>query len=92
MCCAAFGIRPRDPPGIILSEAPRSNEGTVIAVGPGFRTQDGTLLPMNVAVGDSVYLPEYGGVKVNGESTEEDGEYTIYREDELLGTLGADEV
>lgn len=77
--------------GIILSEAPRSNEGVVLAVGPGFRTQDGNLLPMNVAVGDTVYLPEYGGVKVNGEGAKEDGEFTIYREDELLGTLTPEE-
>ena len=63
----------------------------MIAVGPGFRTQDGTLLPMNVAVGDKVYLPEYGGVKVNAEQAEGDGDYTIYREDELLGTLSQEE-
>ncbi len=74
--------------GIILGEAIRTNDGDVIAVGPGFRTQDGNLLPMNVAVGDKVYLPEYGGVKIGGENTKrEDGEYVIYREDELLGTL-----
>lgn len=46
---------------------------------------------MNVAVGDKVYLPEYGGVKVNAERTEDDGEYTIYREDELLGTLSQED-
>ena len=74
-----------------MSQAPRTNEGTVIAVGPGFRTQDGTLLPMNVAVGDKVYLPEYGGVKVNGDADESDGEYTIFREDELLGQLTPDD-
>ena len=74
--------------GIILSEAPRSNEGVVLAVGPGLRGPEGNLFPMNVAVGDKVYLPEYGGVRVNGEgSSDQDGEYTIYREDELLGTL-----
>ena len=47
---------------------------------------------MNVNIGDLVYLPDYGGVKLNADSSEGDGEYTLYREDELLGTLSPDEV
>jgi hypothetical protein len=44
---------------------------------------------MNVAVGDTVYLPEYGGVKIQGAQNggREEDEYTLYREDELLGTM-----
>ena len=62
----------------------------MLAIGPGLRGPDGTLFPMNVSVADKVYLPEYGGVRVNGEGNEADGEYTIYREDELLGTMSND--
>ena len=39
--------------GIILSEAPRTNEGTVLAVGPGERGQDGTIMPMSLKEGNT---------------------------------------
>lgn len=50
-------------------------------MGAGARGQDGTLYPMNVAVGDKVLLPEYGGTTV----TIDDEEVTLYKEMELLG-------
>ena len=78
--------------GIILGEPPKNNEGKVVAVGPGLRDHEGAVVPMNVNIGDLVYLPDYGGVKLNADSQEGDGEYTLYREDELLGTLSPDEV
>jgi chaperonin GroES len=58
----------------------KPNEGEVIAVGPGFTTKDGVLVPVNVKVGDKVLLPEYGGslVKVGDE------EAYIFRGDEIL--------
>lgn len=62
----------------------------MLAVGPGYRGQDGNLVPMNVAVGDTVYLPDYGGVKINGADSKDEDEYTLFREDELLGTLSPD--
>lgn len=53
----------------------------VIAVGPGAVTRDGTKIPVNVAVGDRVLLPEYGGHTVKlGED-----EYTLYRDEDILG-------
>ena len=37
----------------------------VVAVGPGARNSTtGTHIPMSVAVGDKVMLPEYGGSKI----------------------------
>jgi chaperonin GroES len=39
-------------------------EGTVVAVGPGQRTEEGTTIPMQLKVGERVLLPEYGGTKV----------------------------
>ena len=44
-------------------------EGTVVAVGPGARSSTGANIPMAVAVGDKVALPEYGGSKVELENT-----------------------
>ena len=45
------------------------NEAKVLAVGPGRRKADGELIPVSVAEGDNVLLPEYGGqpVKMAGE-------------------------
>lgn len=40
------------------------NQGTVLAVGPGRRTNTGDLIPPAVKEGDKVLLPEYGGTPV----------------------------
>lgn len=44
-------------------------EGLVVAVGPGARNSStGAHIPMSVAVGDKVMLPEYGGSKIELEN------------------------
>ncbi len=62
------------------SNISKSNEGEVLAVGPGFRTRDGDVVPVSVAVGDKVLLPEYGGLslKLDGE------ELHLFRNEEIL--------
>ena len=56
----------------------------MVAVGPGALGKDGKLLPMSVAVGDRVLLPEYGGQAVKiGED-----EFSLYREDEIRALKG----
>ncbi len=51
-----------------------------MAVGKGLTTREGAVIPVSVSVGDSVLLPEYGGVKI-----EMDGEEGfIYRNEEIL--------
>ena len=69
--------------GIILKSQESVSWGTVIAVGPGRMMETGNLKPMDLAVGDKVLLPEYGGssVKLAGE------EVHIYRDDDILGVL-----
>ena len=71
--------------GILLPESSisKNNEGEVLAVGPGAVTKAGDVIPMTVAVGDNVLLPEYGGltVKVEGE------ELHLFRNDEILAKL-----
>jgi chaperonin GroES len=56
----------------------------VLAVGPGARDRDGKLIPVPVAVGDKVLLPEYGGqpVKLNN-----DDDLFLFRSDEILAKL-----
>ncbi|KAG6493302.1 10 kDa chaperonin, mitochondrial-like [Zingiber officinale] len=70
--------------GILLPEkTSKLNSGKVVAVGPGTRDRDGKLIPVTVKEGDTVLLPEYGGMEVKlGEK-----EYHLIREDDILGTL-----
>ncbi len=70
--------------GIIMStKGDQVNIGTVIAVGPGNLSEEGKIIPMQVHLGNTVLLPEFGGQKVNLE----EGEYYLYRDSELLGIL-----
>ena len=70
-------VEPLDPEaksagGIYLpeaaQEAPRA--GKVIAVGPGRRSDEGTLIPLEVKVGDVVMYTKYGGneIKLEGKT------------------------
>eukprot|EP00826_Nyctotherus_ovalis_P049051 TRINITY_DN585_c0_g7_i1.p2 TRINITY_DN585_c0_g7~~TRINITY_DN585_c0_g7_i1.p2 ORF type:complete len:100 (+),score=38.32 TRINITY_DN585_c0_g7_i1:167-466(+) len=70
--------------GIILSEKEvMKNYGRVVAVGPG-SVQKGKTVPVSVKVGQNVLLPEYGG---NTFKLSDDKEYTIYRDEDILGVL-----
>merc|ERR1712002_874846 len=69
--------------GIVIPEASQGKmlEATVVATGPGLKDKDGNNIPMNVAAGDKVLLPEYGGTKVKLG----DEEYLLFRDDDILG-------
>jgi chaperonin GroES len=67
--------------GIYLPTEQKVNEAEVISVGPGALDEAGKLLPMDVAVGDSVLLPEYGATLVTlGEE-----EFHLLRAADILG-------
>nr|BAN20787.1 heat shock protein, putative [Riptortus pedestris] len=72
--------------GIVIPEKSQGKvlHGTVVAVGPGARNQNGEIVPPQVAVGDNVLLPEYGGTKVE---IEENKEYHLFRETDILAKL-----
>ena len=50
--------------GIYLPDAAKQqiNQAKVISVGPGKTTKDGAKIPVAVKAGDTVVIPEYGGV------------------------------
>lgn len=52
--------------GIILPETAKEKpqEGTVLAVGPGRRDEDGDRIEMDVAVGDTVLYAKYAGTEI----------------------------
>ena len=61
----------------------KPQEGEVVAVGKGKRSDDGKVHPMDVQPGDRILFGKYSGsdIKMDGE------EYLIMREDEILGVL-----
>lgn len=69
--------------GIMIPEKAQGKvlEGTVVAVGPGYRNDEGKTFPIQLKEGDHVLLPEYGGSKV----VFEDKEYHIFRESDIIG-------
>ena len=57
--------------GLVIPDTAKEKpqEGTVLAVGPGKRSDTGELLPMDVKEGDRVMYSKYGGteIKLDGE-------------------------
>ncbi|KAI1819722.1 GroES-like protein [Xylaria intraflava] len=71
--------------GIYLPESSvkELNEGRVLAVGPGALSKEGQRVPMGVAQGDRVLIPQYGGSPVKvGED-----EYHLFRDSEILAKI-----
>jgi|TARA_B100001964_G_C14221922_1_gene595683 chaperonin GroES len=70
--------------GIIIADVAKEKpqEGTVVAIGKGAKTEDGKRIPMDVKVGDKVLFGRYAGseIKVN------QVEYTIMKESDIIGT------
>jgi len=71
--------------GIIIPDTAKEKpqQGEVKAVGPGKRGEDGTVWPMNVAVGQLVLYGKYAGteVKIDGE------DYLIMSEGDIYGIV-----
>ena len=72
--------------GIIIPDTAKEKpqEGKVIAVGPGSKTEDGKIVPMDVKVGDHVLFGKWSGteVKIDGK------EYSIMKESDIMGVVG----
>ncbi|WP_239747520.1 co-chaperone GroES [Mammaliicoccus sp. C-M11] len=71
--------------GIVLTDSAKeqSNEGKVVAVGPGKRLEDGTRLIVDVSVGDQVVYQQYAGTEVKRDKET----YIILSEDDILAIV-----
>lgn len=72
--------------GIFLpetAEKEKSEEGIIIAIGPGKKTDDGKIIPLSVKPGDKVLFTKYGPseIKVDGK------EYLIAKEEDILAVI-----
>jgi chaperonin GroES len=71
--------------GIIIPDTAKekSQEGEVVACGPGKIREDGSLQPLELKEGDRILFGKYSGteVRIDGQ------DYLILREDEIIGIL-----
>lgn len=73
------------PGGIILPDTAKEKpqQGKIVAVGSGKRTEDGKVLPLELKAGDTILFGKYSGseIKIDGV------EYLIMREEDVLGLV-----
>ena len=71
--------------GLIIPDSAKEKpqQGKVVAVGKGKKTEEGKTIAMDVKVGDKVLFGKYAGneVKVDGK------EYLMMREDDIMGVV-----
>jgi chaperonin GroES len=71
--------------GIIIPDtaAEKPQQGEVIALGPGSRSENGEIAPMGVKAGDKVLFGKWSGteVKIDGE------DLVIMKESDIMGVL-----
>jgi chaperonin GroES len=71
--------------GLFLPDTAKEKpqQGKIIAVGQGKRTEDGKLIELQVKVGDTILFGKYSGseIKIDG------NEYLIMKEDDVLGIV-----
>jgi len=71
--------------GIIIPDTAKEKpqEGKVVAVGKGKKTDEGKVIALDVKAGDRILFGKYSGseIKLEGE------EHLILREDDILGIL-----
>ncbi len=72
--------------GILIPDNAKEKpeQGVVVAVGPGRRTDKGEQAPVGVKVGDTVMFSKYGFDEVKVEGVE----YYLVREESILAILG----
>ena len=71
--------------GIIIPDTAQEKpqEGEVVSVGPGGRTEDGKELPMDVKAGDRVLFGKWSGTEV----TIDGEELLIMKESDIMGVV-----
>ena len=69
--------------GIIIPDTAKEKpqEGEVVAVGPGAKSEDGKIISMDVNVGDIVLFGKWSGTEIKIDGTE----YSIMKESDIMG-------
>lgn len=71
--------------GIILPDSAKKKQETakVVAIGSGQRLEDGTVLPIEVKIGDTILMDKYAGQEVNID----DEEFMILKADDIIAII-----
>ena len=71
--------------GIIIPDTAKEKpmQGEVIAVGPGAKSEDGTVTPLDVKVGDRVLYGKFAGTEISIDNED----YLVLRESDIMGIL-----
>lgn len=71
--------------GIVLPDTAKEKpqKGTILAVGPGDRDEDGDHMPLDVKAGDTVLFQKYGGTEIKVDNKK----LLILRESDLLAIV-----
>ena len=69
--------------GIIIPDTAKEKpqEGEIVAVGPGAKTEDGKIVKMDVKVGDKVIFGKWSGTEIKINNIE----YSIMKESDIMG-------
>jgi chaperonin GroES len=71
--------------GIVIPDTAKEKpqEGQVVAVGSGKKEKNGSVIPLDVKVGDRILFGKYSGTEIKID----DEDYLILREEEVLGVI-----
>jgi chaperonin GroES len=71
--------------GIIIPDSAKEKqqEGEVIAVGNGKKTDDGKIIPLDVKAGDRILFGKYSGTEIKVDNED----YLILKEEDVLGVV-----
>ena len=71
--------------GIIIPDTAKEKpqEGEVVAVGHGKKTEDGKVIALDLKAGDRILFGKYSGAEIKMDNQE----YLILREEEVLGII-----
>jgi chaperonin GroES len=74
---------PTHKSGLFIHTSEKPTEGVVLAVGTGRVSEDGTVTPLLVKVGDRVAFTKYAGTEIEVENAE----LLLLREADILGVI-----
>ena len=71
--------------GIIIPDSAKEKqqEGEVIAVGNGKKTEEGKIIPLDVKAGDRILFGKYSGTEIKVDNED----YLILKEEDVLGVV-----
>jgi chaperonin GroES len=71
--------------GIIIPDSAKEKqqEGEVVSVGNGRKTDDGKIIPLDVKAGDRILFGKYSGTEIKVDNED----FLILKEEEILGVV-----